>query len=264
MSLTNISHKQMDDLLRRGDEERLQRRLDYVYKQIPACNCDDNTRACFTTADVYLSEFVNIYLYTQKLPVHRQKEIAARAIRYELLSLASLDYKCPFFADDACIISEVKPAQCRFFGIYPDDDYKKLKEESRQHNIALAKYYARTYRLLLPKEVMTYDVEQCQEKNTPQGGNKILTQIERDLIYNKIVAINSQVLPEDIVSVDEDELNHFTYLYSITRFTEEELRTLRVDIIREFLTYKTRTKLDSLIKSKQFDFGLAEVRSIGK
>ncbi len=263
MSLKKISREQMDDLVRHGNENRITRRLDYVYQQIPVCNCDDNTKACFTTADVYLSEFVNIYAHVQKFPVPRQKEIAARAIRYELLSLVSLDYKCPFFEDDICIISEVKPVQCRFFGIYPDNDYKQLREKSLQHNIGLAQYYARTHRLLLPKKVMTYDVDQCREKGAAQGGTKVVTQIERDLIYNKIVAINSQALPEEIFDADEDELNHFTYLYGITRFTEEELRSLRVDILREFLSYKTRTKLESLLKSEQFDFGLAEIRSIG-
>jgi len=252
----------MDKLLSAGEENRLRRRLDYVYKQIPACKCDDNTKACFTTADVYLSEFINIYLYVQKFPVSRQKEIAARSIRYELLSLASLDYKCPFFEDDACIISEVKPVQCRFFGIYPDDDYQRLKKDSLQHNIALAQYYARTHRLLLPKEVMTYDVDQCREE-AESGEYEIMTQIERDLIYNKIVAINNEVLPDEILDKDEYELNHFTYLYGITRLAEEELRSLRVDVLREYLTYKTRTKLESLIKSKHFDFGLAEVRPIG-
>lgn len=262
MPITYIPKEELDSLLAVFDENKVRRQLDFVYRQIPANKCEKCGDCCFASAEVHFSEFLNIYSFIQDLPEEVQKQIAERVIRYEFLSLVTLDHKCPFLWEKSCLIYDVRALQCRFFGLYPPQEYRELKQKSLDQNITLAQYFARMHRLLLPKEVMTYDIDQCKNNFDEQGKEIVITHFERDLIYNQIVAIHNRVLPDHIIAQDEDELNRFTYLYAITKFDGEELENLKVEIVREYLTTQKTVKLDALIKQHKFDFGMGKVRSM--
>lgn len=261
MPIAHLSREMMDRLLSDFEENRVRRQLGFIYRQIPANKCERCADCCFASAEVLFSEFINIYSYVQSLPENVQNTIAERVIRYEFLSLMTLDYKCPFLEDKNCLIYEVRPLQCRFFGLYPRQEYSQLRENSLNQNTQLAQYYARIHRLLLPKEVMTYDIDQCNNNFDDQGRRIIFTSVERDLIYNQVFTIHDRLLP-DLITLDEDELNRFTFLYSLVHFNSDELLKMRVEIAREYLNTQKTTKLDNLLKQHKFDFGIAKVRSI--
>lgn len=256
--------EELSELLVLFDQNFIRRQLDFIYRRIPTNKCERCADCCFASAQVHISEFISLYSYVQELDEEIQKKIASRAVRYELMNLVTLDNKCPFLEEKECLVYEVMPMHCRFFSFYPDLEYSELREESLKQNTALAQYYARNHRLLLSKEVMTYDIEQCGNNVDEKGNKIILSQAERDLFYNQMVSLHNRFLPENILLADEDELNSFTYLYSVIHFPNEELQKLKLEVTKEYLEKKTTNKVDSLIKQYQFDFGMAKVRSIDR
>ncbi len=262
MSIEQISKEQLDELLSIFEENNIKRQLDFIYDRLPDNKCDQCADCCFASTQVHFGEFLNLYSFVQSLPEETQKEIAKRAVRYEMLNVVTLDHKCPFLDGKDCLVHEVLPLHCRFFGMYPEHEYDDLREKSKKQNTSVAIHYARNHRLLLSEEVMTYDVDQCNHNVDEKGNRTLLTQRERDLYYNMFVSLHNRYLPDDTLTADEDELNNFTYLYLVTYFPSEQLEEIRVEIAKEFLEKGTMKRLDALLKEHDFDFGMAKVRSI--
>ena len=264
MPLDHIAKTEMDSILNDFDEKLARRQLDFIYKKIPTTRCENCDDCCFASPEVYFSEFINIYSYIQDLPDDVRHKIAERIIRYEMLSNVTLEQKCPFLEEKKCLIYDVMPLHCRFFGLYPDEEYLEQKKESLEQNIAVAQYFARNHRLLLPREVMTYDIDQCGNNIDKTGNAMVMTRFERDLVYGQVMELENRVLPEEIVLGNENELNRFTYLYGLTQFEDDELTKLRLEIMQEFLNQKKSAKLESLIKDRKFGFGMAKVKMIDR
>lgn len=232
-------------------EEKIARRLGYVYEQIPANNCQRCGDCCFNCASVHPIEFLNIFDFLQTLPELTQLRLAKQLVRYEVLNLTTLQNKCPFLEEKNCLVYERRPLQCRLFGLYTKDEYRQLVAKSLYENEKLAMYYARFKRVALPKEVMTYDIEQCENNADEKGNLTVVTEAEREHLHKQIFELGQQTLPTEWQSPD---LIRFSYQYSLLFFSEEELEDLKVRAIKEFQSGGKSPTLEKLLASKDLSF----------
>lgn len=242
---------QVEALLKIVEEEKIPRRLDYIYDQAPAHNCGECAECCFACAQVYPIEFLNILSYLITLPELTQARLARKVIEYEMLHLTTLKYNCPFLENNSCVIGPVKPLLCRFFGLYSDAEYKEMLEKSREENEKLAMGYARHHRILLPEDVMTYDVEQCKVNEAAKDKLSVVTAQERQRLHQQIYSLGEQTMPDAWLSAD---LQRFSFQYALFYFTEEEMEEARIDIIKEFQASGAGATLDRLTAKHGFSF----------
>ena len=158
---------------------------------------------------------------------------------------------CPFLDDIECAIYDSRPLQCRVFGLYPEHEYTGMVKKSRETNEQLAMYYARSKRILLPEDVMTHDVEQCENNIDDKGRATVLAGSEREHLHTQIYALGDQLLPEEWFS--ENQVS-FSSQYASFFFEADELEEAQVDVIKEYQAGRTRSKLDRLLSSRKFHF----------
>lgn len=258
---TTISKEQLDHLIATFERKKAGRQLEAIYKTIDANECQGCGECCFSSAQVLVVEFLNIYSHVQTLSPKRQEELANRTIAHEFMNMVSLDYKCPFLdADKTCAIYPVKPSQCRFAGLYPEREYEQMQKEGRNRNRDVAIFYARNHRILLPEEVMTYDVELCQNNIGPSGKARVIGRPERDLVYTKLLSVQGRAVPDG--ATFSDSLLRFSYVFTQLFFEPEELEDLRVKVMREFLKNGDKGRLEKLLDNGSYGFGVGELVSI--
>lgn len=246
-----IPHIEVKGLLEVVEEEKIPRRLDYIYDQAPTHDCGVCAECCFACAQIYPIEFLNILSYLITLPELTQARLARKVIEYEMLHLTTLEHTCPWLENNACIIASRKPLVCRYFGLYPEAEYKEMLAKSREENEKLAMGYAKYHRILLPEDVMTYDVEQCQVNEAAEGELKVATAQERQRLHQQIYSLSEQTMPDAWLSA---ELQRFSFQYALFYFNEDEMEEARLDIIKEFQASGSSTTLEKLIAKHGFCF----------
>ena len=248
---TKITLAEVNELVEEAREERISRRLDRIYQQVPANRCQQCAKCCFNGAQVHPIEFLNIYDYILQMPELNRARIAKKLIEYELLHMATLAINCPFLDDKECLIYDCRPLQCRIFGLFPTEDLEERRKESRGANEKLAMYYARKHRVLLPAEVMAHDIEQCLN-NIGEGGQAVVVgKGERQHLHGQIYSLGEQILPEEWISPDEVG---FASQYAELFFEADDLEELKVTVIKEYQSGGKRKRLDKILSTSGFRF----------
>ncbi|HEB12714.1 MAG TPA: YkgJ family cysteine cluster protein [Actinobacteria bacterium] len=246
---TKALHTQLEDLLKMVDEEKISRRLEYVYNQVPRANCGACFKCCFTSAQVYPLEFLNILSYLVTLPELTKSRLSKKIVEYELLHLTTLKHSCPFLENESCSVEDQKPILCRLFGFYSEDEHRNMSSESRKHNQQLAMAYARNERILLPEEVMTHDVEFCAPNLDKKGDSVLINPPERERLFQQIYSLSEQVVPDDWLEPDHDR---FSYRFMRSFITEEEIDKAKTKAIKEFQADGTTQSVARLLSKHGF------------
>lgn len=247
----------LSDYAELAESKKIRRRLDFIYEPIPSFSCFDWCSACcFNAAETHLSEFANIIQYMRTMPADQRDAIIRRTVLYEFLHLVTLDHKCPFLEEGKCAVYEVRPLQCRFFGLYPDEDYDQRKSVSAQANKALLKEYKKNQKMQLPAEVVTYDIDQCDAAR--QSDNYlIVSSMEREAIEGRIVTTENDLMSDVDDEVTESEggatLERFTLLYISNCMSAIDMGRLRQSAMKEYQETKTHGVLDSFIAMGIFE-----------
>lgn len=176
-------------------------------------------------------------------------KIIKNNIRYELLNLVTLKYKCVFLDKKECLIYDHRPIQSRFFGLYPKEEYLKLRQDSKIQNARLAASYCINEKLHLPQEVLEYDIEQCSNNIDENGNPIVLYALERNRLYEQILRLQFDILSEE--SIPEEPLSRFSDFFMRLFYSEDELHSLRLKAIMEFMaTGKSQTVEDAIKEIK--------------
>lgn len=229
------------------EEKKIDRRINFIYNQIPKNNCQQCAKCCFSCAEVYFIEFINIARFLKSLPEDIQQKIIENCINYELLNLATLDYSCPFLDDKKCLIYSVRPIYSRMFGIYPESDYKGMIEGSRNQNSEIARFFCINYDIKLPEKVMTHDIKQCKNNENNEGELIALSEFERDRLHRQIVDIQHNTIPEE--ALPDIPRARYSYFFALFYFTIEELNSLQIQAVKEFLDLGKSPTADETIHS---------------
>lgn len=243
--------QEIHELLENVRDEKVPRRLAHIYQQVPANNCQRCADCCFSCAQVHPIEFLNIYDLILTLPELTRSRLAKRLVECELLNVTTLEYKCPFLEEKDCLVYERRPLQCRVVGLYPKEEYKRMVDESRDKNVQLAMYYARNERILLPQEVMEYDIEQCTNNVDEKGNAVVIGKSERQHMHAQVYSLAESTLEDEWISVDQTS---FSTQFASLFFSSDELQQLRVKVIKEYQSGGKRTSLDKALSGAGLKF----------
>lgn len=241
----------MTDLLEVAENEQISRRLDYIYSQVPMNDCQRCADCCFNSPQVHPIEFLNICRHLRTLPELTQATLGRKLVEYELLNLATLKNKCPFLGNEGCLVYSSRPLQCRLFGLYPKDEYERIVEDCRSQNNDLADYYGKVRKLPLPKSVMTYDVDQCENNVRDDGSILVIAACERNRINQQIADIGSSLVP---AHQNGAGLISFSHQYTRLYFDDDRLEKTKIKAVKEFLSRGAAPTLNQLLDSRAWLF----------
>jgi Fe-S-cluster containining protein len=229
--------------------EKIPRRLEYIYRRIPMNKCRRCAACCFNAPQVYPLEFLNIMLHLWTLSSAKRERLGRKVIEYELLNLVTLKNKCPFLKIGGCSIYAQRPLQCRLFGLYPQNEYAEMVEGCRKQNEELMTHYAEFKKTLLPRAVMTYDIDQCETNIDSSGNPFIIAAKERFRYQEQISALSDEVLP---CSWRSPGTTSFSSRYAQLYLDEEHLEGTRMAAIREHQAHGRSKTLEALLKERKF------------
>jgi len=242
--LTTDTQLTMAEVLQTAEAKKVRRRLEYAYEPIPSFACfDDCSACCFNSAETSMIEFANILDHMKTLPEEQLNKVIRKTVLYEFLHLVTLDHKCPFLEGGKCSVYEVRPLRCRFFGMYPDDEYMEQKNDSLEANKELLKEYKEAG-VELPEEVVTFDIEQCDAAR--QGASPLLVpKTERELLEDRVYSLDSDVFGDPDQGMQSDR---FTFLYVSSAMPDQgEMSRLRLSATNEFLESGTHEVIETML-----------------
>lgn len=242
---------QVKNLVDLAEEEKIARRLDFIYSRVPMNSCRRCADCCFNSPQVQRLEFLNIYDWLRTLPEQKQRRLGRKLIEYEILNLTTLKNKCPFLQRLGCLIYERRPLQCRLFGLYPQEEYTDIVRTCRRQNEELVRHYARAKKLPLPMNVMTYDIDQCVNNIDRRGNLVVIPTRERDRLQEQIYDASRQILADDWLS---PEPVSFSNHYALTYLDDAQLEEIEVAAIREFQKSGRSRTLDDLLDRHDWRF----------
>lgn len=231
-------------------DKKVERRLGYVYENIPNNNCQRCAECCFNVPQVHFIEFMNIMRAINQLPEEKKNAITRKTIQYELFNLATLEHQCPFLDEKDCLIYDARPLQCRIFALYPDSDYKANMESSKAANEQVMEYFCKEHSIKLPQEVLSFDIEQCGNNLDPDGKPIIINEFERMALVNRIKVLEADVIPYEIDA--KEAYTSFSYLFMQLFFDEEIFMKLKIKCTEEHLTSGNSETPNELIEELLF------------
>lgn len=128
-----------------------------------------------------------------------------------------------------------------------------MKTQSRQANEELAKSYAQKFGLILPREVISYDVDQCHHNVDGQGRILILTAPEREHLENHILALEAETFGTNI-SLAAQHKASFSYHFMLNYFADGELLKLKVKVMKEWRKGPGTEIVDKIIEEQGIKF----------
>jgi Fe-S-cluster containining protein len=242
----SIETRRLMDLAADG---KIPRRLEYIYRRIPMNNCRRCAACCFNAPQVYPLEFLNIMLYLWTLRPSKRERLGRKLIEYDLLNLVTLKNKCPFLKIGGCSIYAQRPLQCRLFGLYPQNEYAQMVDGCRRQNEELMAHYAEFKKILLPRAVMTYDIDQCENNIDSSGNPFIIAAKERFRYQEQIAALSDEILP---CSWRSPGTTSFSRRYARLYLDDERLENTQIKVMREHQAHGGSETLDGLLKAGKF------------
>lgn len=220
--------KNIEKSIRHGEDKEFFKELNKIYDGIESGNCKGCTNCCMESVNTFYIEFLNIYRYLK----HRGdlfKKLVPKVIEYYFLELVEKSH-CPFLEEDGkCSIYEVRPLTCRLFGHANkkehEENYKRVLKENKESN----RYFKKNYGLEIPKDIVEYKIEYCNEFKV----DKRVEKYEKQSMIDNIFMIESSFFMNELISeefIGTGLVSWFAYIY----FDLEEAGNLRLKIMKEY------------------------------
>lgn len=218
---TQISYAEKHGLL-----EELQR----VYDRLPVTTCEKCATCCTVPSPAYVVEFLNMFRYLKKNLNDRIPGILERTIKFYFLEMVDLNVKCPFVnpEDNTCLVYPARPFTCRGYGLY-EGDAPKTRDEMKQ----LAEKYKKDYGLILPEEVVNYELPRCGRVKAADG-KKIVPELLKISIAD-VARLEAGLFPMEIVDSEYTFVPYPTHL-ALT-VLGEGARARRHKVMKEYLEH---------------------------
>lgn len=187
----------IDESLQKFNEDGYGDRLQDLYGEIPAGQCDGCLKCCMESVDTFYVEFLNIVQYLSNRP-DLYKKLKKKILNYYFKEMLE-KMPCPFLSDcGRCEIYEVRPLPCRVFGNLDREDYERNYEGVLASNQQVKAYFNDHFQIEIPEEVVKYKIEFC-ESFVPE---RVMTAEDRDDMVDLMFSMDSKFFMEELITED--------------------------------------------------------------
>lgn len=235
--------KNIERSIKHADEKNFFVKLNKLYNDIPTGTCQGCTNCCMESVNTFYIEFLNIYKYL-KQNGNLYQELLPKIIRYYFLELVEKIH-CPFLQQNGkCSIYEVRPLTCRLFGHTSKREHEENYKNVLKGNKESSNYFKKKYGLEIPKEIVNYKIEYCQQFRVDK---KVKRHARQSLIDN-IFIIESNFFMNGMIT-EEFLGNGLVSWFAYSYFDSEKASKYRLEIMKEYMNYGRSPKLDEIIKN---------------
>jgi len=226
-----------------AEENGLFDQLKKVYEQVPETECQRCASCCTVPQPAYIVEYLNMFRYVNKNMPEKWPEILAAAVRYYFLELVDINQRCPFLNEqNDCIVYEVRPFTCRIFGLMGK---QKSNEQALNNMRRLAENYRNEHGIVLPKEIIEYQMPECDQVRVKDGQNKKPAELI-NLLSTDIGQLETLFVPMDVVESQYTFVPYVNHL--VLSVVSEGARIRRPKIMKEFLENRTSELLQNYVE----------------
>ncbi len=217
--------------------ENLQR----IYRTIPQGRCHGCTKCCMESVQTHYTEFLNVFQYLQGNRA-LYEALFPKLIRYYFLELVEKS-PCPFLNEEGmCMIYNYRPLVCRLFGHWTEDEYEASYRSVHGENLKNARLFRNKYGIDLPKQVVEYKIQYCEDFEV----NKRIQRNQRQNMVDNIFTMESAYFMRGLITEDYLGTGLISwFIYTI--FDRDEASSLRIQIMKEFVEDGVSETLEEII-----------------
>lgn len=203
-------------------------KLDSIYQSLPETTCDRCGTCCTVPTPAYIVEYLNMFRYLKKNLGDQIPGLLEKAVRFYFLELAEINLKCPFLGgDNLCLVYPVRPLSCRGYGLTPKDRAAVSRNEMKE----LAARYREKHGIILPDQVVNFELPECGKVKVVGGGKTSVEALEVAVSY--VARLESELFPVELVDGEYTFVPYVTHL-ALT-VLPEGARLRRHKVIKEYL-----------------------------
>lgn len=196
--MTSIKNKDILNCIDYSIKNKLFDELNDVYKSLPTGNCSGCGNCCMESVGINLIEFLNIFCYLEDR-VDLKESCTSKILDYYFEEYTRKN-PCPFKDNkNKCLIYEVRPLNCRFFGHWKREDYNKnlanVTKKNNEYKVLMKKQYG----FEINDKVVNYRIDYC-DSFIPNKA--YLNKSERLSFSDKLMILDSKIYSNGLIDID--------------------------------------------------------------
>lgn len=203
--------------------------LEDIYGAVPQTSCERCSVCCTVPSPAYLVEYLYMFNYMKNNLAEQLPDLFERAVRYYFLELLDINLKCPFVnpSDNSCLIYPARPLSCRSYGLLKSKAGDGYQKEMRN----LAVRFKEEHGIVLPQEIIDYQVPSCGSVKLTEGGKVPREFLEVSISY--VARLETKVLSVPVVETEQTFMPHATHL-AMTLLSKGAVMR-KVKVMKEYL-----------------------------
>lgn len=161
----------LSDLLRRGLGLALDRRLDELYRRLPATTCQRHGQCCSLLPPLQPAEIIVWLIRFIRTPQPERAQTASSLVRHFLLN-AVQRRACPWALPGACADYEHRFLACRAYGLWSPRAYRERRRAAQEGQAAVTAAWA-GLGIRLPEAVLAPGPEYCRHVRLCNDGENL-------------------------------------------------------------------------------------------
>ena len=196
--MASINNTEIIKSINYAEKNQLFEKLNNIYDTLPKGKCTGCGNCCMESVGINLIEFLNIYNYLQDKDELRKKSIG-RIMDYYFMEFMEKK-SCPFKDENnMCLISEVRPLNCRLFGHWKKEDYNKNLKDITEKNQQYKNIMKGKYGFDISDEVVNYKIKYCEDF-IPD--NEYLSKSERLGFADDLMVLDSRLFSKGVIDIE--------------------------------------------------------------
>ncbi len=218
--------------------------LEQTFMLIPETSCERKAQCCSILPEITLIEAISVIYWIRGLTEERRKELLRKIVYYFMMNPVEI-IMCPFLNNKECMIYSRRFFGCRAYGLWSENYYKELSENSSQAK-AFIRLQWEKLGIILPGDVMNYRVPYCSQVKIIN--NKKIDDIQLLAIAQKIESI-SQRLSKSHQLFQQVYFSDLSFLIASLIFGLKETVRIKYSLVSDIVQKGNKENMENIIKN---------------
>jgi Fe-S-cluster containining protein len=213
-----------------------------IYGRLPQTRCRRQAYCCALLPEMTLLEGLQILKKMEEMSVSQRTNLTKGIIQYFFINPAKIT-SCPFLRDRECLIYPSRPFGCRAYGLWSENYYEGLFEQSRQAK-SFSQQQWQKLGVDLPKEVIEFQVPYCKwvqsDSRFPVNDASLLK------AWDDIDALSEVLISGDHLFKNR-YLSDLSFLLAALTFDDPKVLRLKFWVVQDMVNMGCSERLSGLI-----------------